>query len=334
MRNAPGLLLASLLCCAPAHGAENLISLDVGLGDITINKVPFLIAADNGIYERNGLEIHQFISPGAAELARRSGVVVPPETVRENSDAAPILVGGASPSIYGAVYSGGIDRVVLASLENVVKGHIIASPDIHTIDDLRGKRFGFSNVGRAGHIGWLSFAREMGWTQGSEFTLVERANTISDILEGRADATTASAVLVALAPEAGLNDIADLQDYALAFAGSGINAERSWLAGNRDTAARFVKSAVEAIALMKTNRTAFDASVSKWLNIADTQTLDSMYAAALDFPEKPYPSVDGISMIMEIYDTPEMRAHSVEDFYDSSFIEELDRAGMLDALYR
>jgi hypothetical protein len=59
-----------------------------------------------------------------------------------------------------------------------------------------------------------------------------------------------------------------------------------------------------------------------------------MYAAALDFPEKPYPSLGGISMIMEIYDTPEMRAHSVEDFYDSSFIEELDRAGMLDALYR
>jgi len=334
MRNALGLLLASLLCCASAHGAEILISVDVGLGDITINKVPFLIASDNGIYERNGLEIHQFISPGAAELARRSGVVVPPETVRENSDDAPILVGGASPSIYGAVYTGGISRVVLASLEDRVKGHIIASPDIHTIDDLRGKRFGYSNVGRAGHIGWLSFARAMGWTQGSDFTLVERASTISDIAEGRADATTASAVLVALAPEAGLNDVVDLQDYALPFAGSGINAERSWLAGNRDTAARFVRSAVEAIALMKTDRAAFDASVSKWLNISDAQTLDSMYAAALDFPEKPYPSVDGIGIIMEIYDTPEMRSRSIDDFYDSSFIEELDRSGALDALYR
>jgi ABC-type nitrate/sulfonate/bicarbonate transport system substrate-binding protein len=304
------------------------------LGDITINKIPFLMAADNGIYARNGLDVHQFITPGAAELAQRSGVTVPPETVRENSDDAPILVGGASPSIYGAVIRGGIERVVLASMEDVVKGHIIATPDIRCVEDLRGKRLGYADTGRAGHIGLISFARHMGWTPGTDVILVERASAIQDIVEGRADATMASAVLVALAPEAGLNDVVDLEEYSLPFAGSGINAERGWLTANRDTAARFVKSAAEGIALMKTDRAAFDATVAKWLNITDGATLGSMYGAASEFPEKPYPSVDGIRIIMEIYDTPEMRMHSVEDFYDSSFIEALDSTGTLDALYR
>jgi ABC-type nitrate/sulfonate/bicarbonate transport system substrate-binding protein len=334
MRSVLGLVFASLLCPFSAQAATGLISVDVSLGDITINKVPFLMAADNGIYERNGLEVHQFITPNAAELARRSGVFVPPETVRENIDSAPLAVGGGSPAIYNTVYMGGIDRVVLLSLENTVRSHIIAAADIRTVEDLRGKRLGYSNLGRANHIGLLSFARRMGWIPGTDIILVERANTISDITDGRADATLAGAVLVALAPEAGLNDVVDLGQYDLPFAGSGIMAERGWLRANRGAAARFVKAALEALALLKTDRAAFDASVAKWLNITDGIARDHLYAEAMKFPEKPYPSAQGIRTIMEIYDSPEMRAYSAEDFYDSSFIEELDRSGILDALYR
>ena len=59
-----------------------------------------------------------------------------------------------------------------------------------------------------------------------------------------------------------------------------------------------------------------------------------MYAVVMDFPNKPYPSVEGIRAMMEIYDSPQMRMHIPEEFYDVSFIEELDREGTLDALYQ
>jgi NitT/TauT family transport system substrate-binding protein len=260
--------------------------------------------------------------------------VVPPEIVREDLSATPIAIGGGSPAIYDAVHNGTADLVVLATLENIVQAHIIAAADIHTVEDLRGKRLGYSLPGRANHTGLLLFAREMGWSPEADFTMVERASTIRDVTEGRADAISAGAVLVALAPEAGLNDVVDVSRYQIPFVGSGVNAERAWLAANRDTAARFVKSTVEALALMKSDRAAFDASVGKWFNITDSATLDSMYDEVKDFPEKPYPSVEGIRAMTEIYDTPQMRAHRAEDFYDSSFVEELDRSGHLDGLYR
>lgn len=329
-----GLLLAALAWSFSARAAEPLLSVDVGLNDITINKVAFLIAADSGIYARNGLQVRQFITPEAAEQARRSGVVVPPEIVRAGSDASPVVVGGASPTIYGAVYKGEPDRVVLASLENTVQGHIVAAPGIRTLEDLRGKRLGYSLPGRANHIGLMSLAKAMGWTPGRDVVLVERASTIADVREGRADAILVGAVEVALAPKAGLADVADLERFHLPFAGSGINAERNWLRNNRAAAARFVKSAAEAIALMKRDRKAFDAAVGKWMNIRDAKELDRMYAASMEFPAKPYPSVEGIRTIMQIYDGPEMRAHGVGDFYDSGFVEELDRSGQLDALSR
>ena len=61
-------LLGLLLCLAalPSRAADKLIPLDVALGDVSLNKVSFLIAADTGIYARNGLDVHQFITPGAA----------------------------------------------------------------------------------------------------------------------------------------------------------------------------------------------------------------------------------------------------------------------------
>ena len=334
MRNVVGIVLASFLGLLPAQAAEGLVSVDVALGDVSINKVPFLMAADNGIYERNGLDIHQFITPNAAEVARNSGVVVPPETVRADIDTAPIAVGGGSPTIYRAVHTGGIDRVVLATQEGVVKSHIIGKPELRSVEDLRGKRIGYSSTGTVTHVGLLSFAQVMGWEPGMDIILIERANTIGAILEDRVDATMASAMLVALAPEAGLNDVVDLEQYDIPLAGSGVMAERAWLAANRDTAARFVRSAVEAVAFMKRNRAAFDASLAKWFNITDDVTQERMYAAVMDFPNKPYPSVEGIRAMMEVYDSPQMRTRRAEEFYDSSFIEELDRDGTLDALYQ
>lgn len=333
MRTIIRLAIAFLLVPVSAFAADGLISVDVALGDVSINKVPFLMAADNGVYERNGLDVHQYITPNAAAVARNSGVIVPPETVREDIDSAPIAVGGGSPTIYRAVHSGGIDRVVLATQEGIVKSHIIGVPEIRSIGDLRGKRLGYSSTGTVTHFGLLSFLRRMGWEPGTDVEMVERANTIGAITEGRVDATMASAMLVALAPEAGLADILDLSQYDMPLAGSGVMAKRAWLAANRDTAARFVKSAVEAVALMKQDRAAFDTSLAKWFNITDAVTQERMYAVVMDFPNKPYPSVEGIRAMMELYDTPQMRMHTAEEFYDSSFIEELDESGYLDSLY-
>jgi ribosomal protein S19E (S16A) len=51
-------------------------------------------------------------------------------------------------------------------------------------------------------------------------------------------------------------------------------------------------------------------------------------------PRKPYPNVEGIKKTMELYDSHEMRKHKPEDFYDDSFVRELDQSGYIDSRYR
>ena len=319
---------ALLSACASSAPA----SVDVALGDVSINKVPFLVAADAGIYEKNGLEVHQFITPGAADVARRSGVVVPAEYVREDIEAAPIAVGGGSPTIYRAVTAGGTDRVVLATHEGIVRSHLIGPKSIGSVEDLKGKRLGYSGTATVTHFGVVSWVRRMGWDPEHDVTLVDRGNTLDAVTEGRVDAAMSSAMLIALAPEKGFRDIVDLATYEIPLAGSGVMAERKWLAANRDTATRFVKAAVDAVALMKHDRGVFNASLAKWFNIKDPVTQERMYGFVDEFPDKPYPSVEGIKAMMALYDSAAMRAHRAEDFYDSSFVQDLDRSGYLDAV--
>jgi ABC-type nitrate/sulfonate/bicarbonate transport system substrate-binding protein len=62
------------------------------------------------------------------------------------------------------------------------------------------------------------------------------------------------------------------------MAGSGVNAGKSWLAKNREAAARFIKATVEAIALIKTDKQLAFAAMRKWYGITDAAHQESIYA--------------------------------------------------------
>jgi len=146
----------------------------------------------------------------------------------------------------------------------------------------------------------------------------------------KVDAILGSAMVIALARQAGVRDIGDLSQYRIPVAGSGIMVDKSYLASNRDTVLRFLKADIEATALMQRDRKVFDAALAKWFNITDPDTQAGMFAYVSKFERKPYPSVDGIKQIFVMYDSPEMRRHTPGEFYDSSLVAELDKSGFLE----
>ena len=317
---------------APSSGIAQSTRVDVSLGDVSINKVPQLVAADQGLYAKYGLDVHQTISAGAARAAAASGVVVPAAYVnRDASVAAPIEVGGGSPMIYGYVANArGAARVIVLTQEAMAVDHIIARPGIGGIPDLKGKRIGFSGVGSVTHFSALSLARQLGWSPDREITLVAGSSTLDALKQEKVDAILASAMVIALAPQAGFKDIGNLAGYKMPMAGSGIMVDKAYLAAHRDTVLRFLKADIEATALMQRDKGVFKAALAKWFNIADAKTQDGMFAHVNKFEKKPYPSVDGIKQVFALYDSPEMRKHTPEEFYDSSLVAALDKSGFLD----
>ena len=318
-----------------AQGGE-LIPVDVSLGDVSLNKVAFLVAADNGIYEKNGLKVHQFITAKAASRIKRSGVSVPPEFVNDDEkDAAPISIGGGSPLIVSMTSDARTtDRVILATFDDNARFHIIASKEIKSIDDLKGKRLGYSSFGSVSHLMALALLKRKGWSPENDISLIGEGMAYEALKKNKVDAFIGSEIYYGMAEKQGAKDLVDLSEFNIAIAGSGINVDKEWLKSNRDTARRFVKASIDAYAFMKNNKQAALQAIEKWYNVKDRSQQEKMYMSVESAPMKPYPSVNGIRQVLSLFNYRELRQSKPEDFYDASFVAELDKSGYIDGLYK
>ena len=319
---------------APLGAADEPIKLRVGLGDVSLNKIPFVAAYEAGIYKKNGLDVEQTVTPAAAEVARRTGVIVPPEMVRAGGKETPIVIGGGSPLIVRWTSDAQADdRVIVACTDQVVRWRIIGRPELAGVEQLKGRRLGYSGYGAVTHFVALAFSGIMGWNPQQDLSLMSGANTMDALKSGRVDAIIASELHETLALAAGYKMLVALDKYNIPNAGSGVNVSRAYLKNNQEAVRRFVKSTVEAIALVKRDKQAAFHAMAKWYKVTDPKQQEDFYREIANLPRKAYPSVEGIKKVMEIYNSHEMRKYKPEDFYDASFMRALDQSRFIDGLY-
>jgi len=179
--------------------------------------------------------------------------------------------------------------------------------DITRPEDLKGKRIGFSGVGALSHLVLMLWAREMGWDPVHDISLLANGMGGELIWSGRIDAFAADEIAVGEAIRQGYRDLVDTAVYKFPMPGSGVNALEDWLPKNREAAARFIKSTVDALALIKNDKAAAFAAMAKWYGITDPHAQEHVYAQATQLPSKPYPSVEGIKAMMSVYSYREMQ---------------------------
>jgi NitT/TauT family transport system substrate-binding protein len=244
------------------------------------------------------------------------------------------VIGGGSPLMVGwTTNAQAEDRVIVACTDSVVRWQIVSRPEITAAEQLKGKRLGYSGYGAVTHFVALIFVNIMGWNPERDLSLMSGANTMDALKNGRVDAFIASELHETMALDAGFKLLVDLAKYNIPNAGSGVNISRAWLKNNQEAASRFVKSTVDAVALVKLNKKAAFSAMAKWYNVTDPKKQEYFYREVSNLPRKPYPSVEGIRKVMEIYTYHEMRKYKPEDFYDNSFIHQLDQRGYIDSLY-
>jgi hypothetical protein len=120
---------------------------------------------------------------------------------------------------------------------------------------------------------------------------------------------------------------------------TGVATTRRFIRENADMVRKYVRSQIEAVYRIKTDRELAQRVLVKYLGPQDKQILEKTYddiSSDEKLPPKQYPTLEGLKTIIDpLADTDaKAKAAKPEDFVDMSFIRELEQSGYIDSLYK
>ena len=306
------------------------IPLQVAFGNArALSKVPFVIALDQRIFEKYGLNVSFWIPPAEGD----SEVPASPFARPARPD---ILVDGHSPIIYRMVTEANFPPMIaLAGGDCMAHNLIVGKRGLKRLEDLKGKRLGVNQQRSTTTFVAQLLARRMGWDPVLDISILQFGRDAESLRTGVVDAIVAEERNFAELQAEGYPILADTLDWNDPIAGNSVLVDQDWLKapGHRDVALRFLKASAEGFALFHRNPELARQTMAKWNGNMGTELAEAIYNRGDSFPRKPYPCYDGIKKTMELYDSNEMRRYTPEAFYDDSFMRELDKSGFLDSLY-
>lgn len=233
----------------------------------------------------------------------------------------------------------GADPVMIAGVQDTLEDRLIARPSIKSVEELKGKRIGVFRFGSASHLRFLYVLSRFGLSE-RDVTLLQVGDTPERLIAlsgGSIDATLLSPPDHFEALRLGGKVLLNLRDFNVPFQGTGLVTTQRFLAKRRDIAWRFLKSYVEAIHLVKTNSAVSKRAFAKYRQTKEEKRLEDAYQALREIVKpKPYPSLEGFKTIIKDASEriPAAKTANPKDFIDASLLQELDKSGFIDALYR
>ena len=336
--------LIAIMVMSMSCSDRELIPLQVELTR-SVSKLPFVIALDQGLYEKYGLDLEvRLRTPefeGAIEMPSTNIIARSWRKIRELSSDERLWdpkfeVNGANGRIAGITTNANAKFLIsIAATDCVVRTQIVARKGIGRLEDLKGLRIGVSSIRSNSGFVALLLAERMGWDPIQDISILTGGNNIESLRSGRVDAFVADERSYFVALQEGFPVLAATSSWGEAMAGNSVNVEPQWLDDptNREAMRRFLKATIEGIALFHQNRELALEVMSKWHGIKNRANAEIVYEAGRNIPRKPYPCYQGITKAIERYDSNEMRNYSLEDFYDDRLIRELDETGFIDSFY-
>jgi nucleoid-associated protein YgaU len=235
----------------------------------------------------------------------------------------------------------GGDVVLIAGLINTLTFQLIVERSISQPDLLKGASLGVTRFGSSTDFAARYALDKWGLVAQKDVTVVElesMPNLLSSLQSGKIRAAMLSAPFTLHAKKSGFSALADLQMLGLEYQHTGIAATQKLIKTKPDLVRNFLKAYVEGIHFYKTHRKEALATMVKYLNTNDMDTLKETYETIglTLLQEKPYPTLKGIQIILQELSAREPKATTAkaEQFVNMTFVRELDTSGFIDRLYK
>jgi NitT/TauT family transport system substrate-binding protein len=309
-----------------SSAVAQLTKLNVGYSAISGDQLPAWVAKEAGIFQKNGLDVQMiYFTGGTTAVMALVSADTPISQVAGSAVVNSALAGSDLTLIVGGVTS--------------LNYYLMAQSKIKTPEQLKGGTVAISRFGSSSDFIARFALSKIGLTPGKDVTLVQIGSTpdrMAATLSGRVQATVINPPASIIAERKGMTVLADLPKLGLVYQHTSAATTKRFIRDHPDTVRRYVKSQVEAVHRIYTDKETSIKTLSKYFGRGvERDVLEKTWENLLNdavLPRKQYPSLEGIKTILAT--EAKGKPAKPEDFADLTFIRELDQSGYIDGLYK
>jgi NitT/TauT family transport system substrate-binding protein len=319
------LVVLSLALIVPAHAQER-IKLDYSSVDAS-NGV-WYTALEAGFYKQNGLDAQLIFIPSTT-------------TAVASIIAGDVPIGNAAGSGVASAVAGGADLVMVGCMLNTLPYELVVQQSIKSAEDLKGKSIGISRVGSASDVAARALIKGLGLEPVKDVPILqvggapERAGAFRS---GRIAGFPSPPGIIQLAQGMPHRVLISTADFKKRFEFPYICAttSKSYLAAHRDTVKRVMMALIESTHYFKTHKEESKKIIAKYSKQNNPAYLEDSYNAVAKLYDK-VPLVTREGAEVQIKDALARKSGATlrfEDIADNSIVQELEKSGFIDKVYK
>jgi ABC-type nitrate/sulfonate/bicarbonate transport system substrate-binding protein len=322
------LRFAALLLCAVSAQCAPLQKLTINFASRTGTTWPLYIAKEAGYFEKYGLDVNMVFAVHPAAIA----MVISGEAVMTNYPLEQAMLAAskdASLAIVGSPF-----RKSLFAL--------MAGKQFSNVRELKGKRFGVSQLGDAPYNYAVSLLAKFGLTpRDVEWTPIgtDVNGRAAALASGRVDATMITAPVYFKLEQQGFKALANTSDYDDIYAPTVYVFKKSTMTANPRLVESLIKAHAEAIQRFYADKAFALKAYLKYMpdNPADLERVYDRYSKIGTFERVPYLSAAAVQYMID-HPVDEQAAAQMKKFdfhavIDNSPVERLVREGYFEKLF-
>jgi NitT/TauT family transport system substrate-binding protein len=319
-------IAASLIIVLDSALTRAQTKITVGYAAISPRTTPLIIAQEQGLFARHGLEARLVLIKGAPTLVAS----LISNDIEVGYTGGTAVVGAAAQGLY---------LKILASVSSTLTHTLIAAPNIKTAENLRGKRFGIQSIGGSTWMHTMLALEHVGLEPKRDnisLLVIGDSVLIGQSLEaGRIDAAVLDGTLARRLKTKGFSVIAELQPAHIPMLNQAIVVSQDFLQKRSETAERILMTLVESLAfsLAPMNKSIVIKTMMRRFQISDPAIAEEGYQDYLTSVErKPMPSLDALRNIRRLMavQNPKVAGVKVEELVDARFVRKLDANGYIE----
>ena len=300
----------------------------VGVAAMSPRTIPLLIAQEQGLFAKQGVEARIVLIKGAPTLVASliSG------DIEIGYTGGTAVLGAASQGLY---------LRILSSISSKLTHSVVANPSFKTPEQLRGKRFGIQSIGGSTWMHTILGLEHIGLDvkrDNINLLVIGDSVLIGQSLEvGRIDAAVLDGALVRRLKNKGFAVVADLTPANIPMLNQAIVVSQDLLQKRTEIAEKVLMALVESLAytLAPQNKAVVTKTMMTRFHISDATVAEEGYQDLLVSVErKPFPSLDAMRNIRRLMNAQNPKAANVkvEDLIDARLIRKLDDNGYIDKI--